>query len=45
MIGDSARRTNASQVVIRRIGYISLESRIANDLGKRVNPSLIPGTG
>src|SRR5437016_11475852 len=41
-IGDTARPATAGQVSVRRIFYISLESRIANDLSKRVNTTLAP---
>jgi hypothetical protein len=43
-IGDTALRSGPSQIVIRVIGRISLQSRIAYDLRKRVDAALNSGS-
>src|SRR5688572_28116337 len=43
LIGDSGGSTGTGHVVIRLVGYVLLNSRIANDLGERIDAALRPG--
>src|SRR5262249_26950493 len=43
LIGDGADSTGTGQVGIRFVGYVLLNSRIANDLSERIDATLSPG--